>query len=68
MNLIYRMMGARIGAGAYIDSPIFVDMHILDIGKRCIVQGLADPHGPSSSEWAMKFGFVKMGDYCILEK
>jgi hypothetical protein len=65
MRIVYNSWGAQFAEGVYIDSPFLFDVWRL---KHSVVLGVVDPHAPGQTAWSMQFGFLKLGEFSVLDR
>ncbi len=66
MNVYFRLMGARVGAGAIIDSPLCSAYDLIDIGRDAAIG--ADTHllGYRVEDGLLIIGSIAIGDECYV--
>ena len=66
MNVYFRLMGAKVGAGAIIDTPYCCAFDLIQIGRGAAIG--ADTHilGYRVEDGMLLFGRVTLGDGCYV--
>ncbi|MDE0708045.1 MAG: hypothetical protein OSB33_03745 [Candidatus Poseidoniales archaeon] len=65
-DIYFRMMGAKIGKGAHLNSPAINDAYMVEIGEKTVIGGDAVINGHLFENNGIHMAKVKIGSRCLI--